>query len=207
MCARVVSCATAGYAEIVPIAGRYALTDQDDLSLETPYEGGAVEETFAFDSPDVCNRTSTVRRFGGVATATFSTEVRLGVPGAAESVDDVDETQRQLEDVFRNRLFFGSGTSGEKEKPKLTTDFLPGSRARFREVAKRAIEGNGKPSANSAFGEGFSAPRKSMPAEVGADDVVQAAARKAGIDLSKVPPSMRDEFLASLKKDSTVSKE
>lgn len=197
-----------GYAEIVPIAGRYSMTDEDDLSLETPYEGGAVEETFAFDSADVCNRTSTVRRFGGLANATFSTETRLGVPTLAETENNLDEMQWELDDIFANQLTFGVGASGE-DNTRLKSDFLPATQQRFKEVAAMRAKEGAKPSANSAFSGGFgAAPAPAAapaPEKAKEESAVSVAARRAGIDLSKVPPSMRAEFMASLEKDSGVS--
>eukprot|EP00871_Galdieria_phlegrea_P002694 jgi/Galph1/3425/GphlegSOOS_G2082.1 len=65
-----------GYAEIIQVAGTYRLTSNKELVLHTPYDGGDVEETFAFIGPDIVIRSSTVKRFGGFATATFSTECR-----------------------------------------------------------------------------------------------------------------------------------
>ncbi|KAK4528833.1 hypothetical protein GAYE_SCF65G6780 [Galdieria yellowstonensis] len=65
-----------GYAEIVQVAGTFRLTDNKELVLHTPYDGGDVEETFAFIDKDTVIRSSTVKRFGGFATATFSTERR-----------------------------------------------------------------------------------------------------------------------------------
>jgi hypothetical protein len=65
-----------GYAEIVPIAGRYQLDEEDGLVLITEYETMSTIERFWFINPDVRLRTSTVQRFGGFNTATFCTEVR-----------------------------------------------------------------------------------------------------------------------------------
>jgi CpeS-like protein len=65
-----------GYAEIVPVAGQYHMDDQDALVLVTEYETMSSEERFWFASPSLRMRTSTVKRFGGFATATFCTEFR-----------------------------------------------------------------------------------------------------------------------------------
>ncbi len=65
-----------GYAEIVPIAGRYHLDEQDGLVLITEYETMSTIERFWFVNPDIRLRTSTVKRFGGFNTATFCAEMR-----------------------------------------------------------------------------------------------------------------------------------
>ena len=210
-----------GYAEIVPVAGRYEMTEDDELSLSTPYEGGAVEETFSFDHINVCNRVSSVKRFGGIATATFSTETRLDVE---PDEDDIDITPEQLDEIMRKYSIFGahSNSSDESQEP-LESNFLQASRARFAQAAA-ARQNSGAPSANSAFGSGFTSSPSANGAFSGnnmeksaettsgeenstvtTDDEengVDKAARKAGIDLSKVPPSMRAEFIASLEKES-----
>ncbi|HAC65930.1 MAG TPA: phycobiliprotein lyase [Cyanothece sp. UBA12306] len=65
-----------GYAEIVPIAGRYYLDHEDALVLITEYETMSTIERFWFVTPDLRLRTSTVKRFGGFNTATFCAEIR-----------------------------------------------------------------------------------------------------------------------------------
>ncbi|NET33167.1 MAG: phycobiliprotein lyase [Cyanothece sp. SIO1E1] len=66
-----------GYAEIVPVAGRYHMNDEDALVLTTEYETMSSVERFWFASPSLRLRTSTVKRFGGFTTATFCTEIRM----------------------------------------------------------------------------------------------------------------------------------
>lgn len=66
-----------GYAEIVPVAGRYYLDDDNALVLVTEYETMSTQERFWFASPDLRLRTSTVQRFGGFNTATFCAEMRV----------------------------------------------------------------------------------------------------------------------------------
>lgn len=200
-----------GYAEIVPVAGQYELTDDDQLTLTTPYEGGAVEEVFAFDGVDICNRISSVRRFGGIATATFSTERRIGSTMVVDEDDDDD-----ADDLLESMLF-GASSSSPGRKP-LTSSFMSASKSRFAKAAAQRAA-SGAPSANSAFGSGFSgaaqpADINSVPGETASKassvddapkDRVSLAADRAGIDLSKVPPSMREEFLKSLEKDASGS--
>ena len=72
-----------GYAEIVPIAGRYHIDAEGALVLVTDYETMTTLERFWFASPNMRLRTSTVQRFGGFNTATFCTEVRSVEPPVA----------------------------------------------------------------------------------------------------------------------------
>lgn len=225
-----------GYAEIVPIAGTYEMDEDDALILETPYQGGAVSERFMFEGPDVVNRVSTVQRFGGYSTATFAFEQRVRDDaegeGAVEGVastradgddndddDDDDEmTDEQLFDMMRKLSLFSApeempdsfAVSESTAKPRVSRWGAP--------IGAAPAGGDGKPSANSAFGSGFSGSGGGGTVVEGAkvsggngngsaaapapsvdgvpQEVVEAAAR-AGIDLNKVPPSMRDDFLAS----------
>ena len=66
-----------GYAEIVPVVGRFEMDDEDGLVLITEYETMSSVERFWFASPDLRMRTSAVKRFGGLSTATFCTEARV----------------------------------------------------------------------------------------------------------------------------------
>lgn len=66
-----------GYAEIVPVVGRYHLDDDGGLVLTTEYETMSSIERFWFASPNVRMRTSTVKRFGGFSSASFCTETRI----------------------------------------------------------------------------------------------------------------------------------
>lgn len=65
-----------GYAEIVPIAGRYHIDELEGLVLITEYDTMSTIERFWFAEPNLRLRTSTVQRFGGFNTATFCAEVR-----------------------------------------------------------------------------------------------------------------------------------
>lgn len=65
-----------GYAEIVPVAGRYHMDEEDGLILITEYETMSVIERFWFANPNLRMRTSTVTRFGGFSTASFCSESR-----------------------------------------------------------------------------------------------------------------------------------
>jgi hypothetical protein len=66
-----------GYAEIVPVAGRYEIDDEDALVLTTDYETMSAIERFWFPQPNMRVRTSTVKRFGGFSSASFCTEIRM----------------------------------------------------------------------------------------------------------------------------------
>lgn len=208
-----------GYAEVVPIAGRYCLDVEDALCLETPYDGGAVEERFMFDGPDRLHRVSTVRRFGGLSSATFATENRIenkdGSP-ASDGSSEVELTDEELDVILSGDLHFFGGRSEDPSKANedATTDasdasqgsFLGGTSARLAAAAAASRAGStaGRPSANSAFGSGFSSsapapPRGEQPKEP------SKAEKQAGIDLSKVPPSMRADFEKSLDLDSKPS--
>ncbi|PSO67447.1 MAG: phycobiliprotein lyase [Cyanobacteria bacterium QS_4_48_99] len=65
-----------GYAEVTPVVGRYEIDEDDALVLSTDYETMSIIERFWFPSPNLRIRTSTVKRFGGLNTATFCAEIR-----------------------------------------------------------------------------------------------------------------------------------
>ena len=66
-----------GYAEIVPVIGRYEMDSEDGLVLTTDYETMSSVERFWFPSPNLRVRTSVVKRFGGLSTASFCAESRV----------------------------------------------------------------------------------------------------------------------------------
>jgi CpeS-like protein len=66
-----------GYAEIVPVVGRYHLDAEGGLNLTTEYETMSSIERFWFANSGLRLRTSTVKRFGGFSTASFCSEARL----------------------------------------------------------------------------------------------------------------------------------
>ncbi len=84
-----------GYAEIVPVAGRFEMDDEDGLLLITEYETMSSIERFWFANPNVRMRTSTVKRFGGFSTSTFCTEIRVEPDAEATkpAATDVAATQ------------------------------------------------------------------------------------------------------------------
>lgn len=66
-----------GYAEIVPVIGRYEMDSENGLILTTDYETMSSIERFWFPNPDLRMRTSVVKRFGGLSTASFCAESRV----------------------------------------------------------------------------------------------------------------------------------
>jgi CpeS-like protein len=66
-----------GYAEIVPVIGQYEVDEENSLLLITEYETMSTIEKFWFPNPNIRVRTSTVKRFGGLNTATFCVETRI----------------------------------------------------------------------------------------------------------------------------------
>ena len=70
-----------GYAEEVPVVGRYELDGDDALVLTTDYESMSIIERFWFPTANLRIRTSTVKRFGGLNTATFCAEIRTDASG------------------------------------------------------------------------------------------------------------------------------
>jgi hypothetical protein len=88
-----------GYAEIVPIAGRYHIDDQEALVLVTEYDTMSTIERFWFVDPNLRLRTSTVQRFGGFNTATFCAEMRTKADAEA---DQASETTVQSQNAFHS---------------------------------------------------------------------------------------------------------
>jgi hypothetical protein len=66
-----------GYAEIVPVIGRYEIDAEGGLLLTTEYETMSSVERFWFANPNLRLRTSVVKRFGGFSTASFCAEMRV----------------------------------------------------------------------------------------------------------------------------------
>lgn len=67
-----------GYAEKVPVAGRYIMGSDDALTLITEYETMSSEERLWFASPNLRMRVSVLKRFGGFSMASFTSEIRIG---------------------------------------------------------------------------------------------------------------------------------
>ncbi|MDX2097269.1 MAG: phycobiliprotein lyase, partial [Leptolyngbyaceae cyanobacterium bins.59] len=67
-----------GYAEKAPVAGRYIMSAEGELTLITEYETMYSKERLWFESPNVRLRHSIMKRFGGFSMASFCSEVRMG---------------------------------------------------------------------------------------------------------------------------------
>lgn len=93
-----------GYAEIVPVIGRYEMDDEDGLVLITEYDTMSSKEHFWFASPDVRIRSGTVKRFGGFSTASFCTETRIQETAPGEA----DLASQQVKNVPDSRAFSSS---------------------------------------------------------------------------------------------------
>ncbi len=93
-----------GYAEIVPVVGRFEMDDEDGLVLITEYETMSSVERFWFASPDLRMRTSAVKRFGGLSTATFCTEARVDSDTDGSNVET--ETSPATQDEINVKEFY-----------------------------------------------------------------------------------------------------
>ncbi|PSN18342.1 phycobiliprotein lyase [filamentous cyanobacterium CCP5] len=76
-----------GYAEIVPVIGRYHIDDEEGLVLTTEYETMSSIERFWFPQPNLRLRTSVVKRFGGFSTASFCAESRTDQGPTAKAAE------------------------------------------------------------------------------------------------------------------------
>lgn len=79
-----------GYAEKVPVAGRYVMGSDGALTLITEYETMSSEERLWFASPNLRMRVSVLKRFGGFSMASFTSEIRMG--GATSAATQETET-------------------------------------------------------------------------------------------------------------------
>lgn len=97
-----------GYAEIVPIIGRYEMDSEGGLILTTEYETMSSVERFWFANPNLRIRTSIVKRFGGLSTASFCAESRIATVAHAGSAQDKDEqAAREAFEVGSHYSSFG----------------------------------------------------------------------------------------------------
>jgi hypothetical protein len=83
-----------GYAEIVPVIGRFEMDSENVLVLTTEYETMSSIERFWFPNPDLRMRTSVVKRFGGLSTASFCAESRV------ETVPDTEKDDAAAREAF-----------------------------------------------------------------------------------------------------------
>lgn len=93
-----------GYAEIVPVIGRYEMDSEGGLVLTTEYETMSSVERFWFANPDLRIRTSVVKRFGGLSTASFCAESRAETVPVQEKDD---QAAREAFDMGSQYSSFG----------------------------------------------------------------------------------------------------
>ncbi len=90
-----------GYAEIMPVIGRYEIDDEEALVLITDYPSMSSYERFWFPTPNVRMRASTVKQFGGFSTATFCTEELIDEENnVASEVDSHPTAQPAIASIF-----------------------------------------------------------------------------------------------------------
>lgn len=77
-----------GYAEKIPVAGRYIMGDDDTLTLITDYETMYSEERLSFASPNLRLRTSILKCAGEFSMASFASEIRMGVTQTPKKAED-----------------------------------------------------------------------------------------------------------------------
>ncbi|NJN48900.1 MAG: phycobiliprotein lyase, partial [Alkalinema sp. RL_2_19] len=89
-----------GYAEIVPVVGRYEMDEEDGLVLLTEYETMSSRERFWFANDNTRVRTSTVKRFGGFSSATFCSETRVEGPVEGDRAPTAIQSEAKVASVF-----------------------------------------------------------------------------------------------------------
>ncbi|HTL89831.1 MAG TPA: phycobiliprotein lyase [Leptolyngbya sp.] len=79
-----------GYGDKAPVAGRYEMTENNELTLTTEDDTMYSKERFWFESPTVRFRHSILKRFDGFSMASFCSEVRMGggTPKATEQTTE-----------------------------------------------------------------------------------------------------------------------
>lgn len=83
-----------GYAEIVPVIGQFEMDPENGLLLTTEYETMSSIERFWFVGSDLRLRTSVVKRFGGLSTASFCAESRV------ETVPEQNKDDKAAREAF-----------------------------------------------------------------------------------------------------------
>lgn len=94
-----------GYAEVVPVVGRYEMDEENGLTLITEYETMSSIERFWFASPELRFRSSTVQRFGGFNTAGFCAESRIP---ADMTIEETHLTEDQEKTVAESRMMYSA---------------------------------------------------------------------------------------------------
>lgn len=93
-----------GYAEIVPVVGRFQMDDEGGLVLTTEYDTMSSIERFWFVSPNMRMRTSTVKRFGGFNSASFCIETRVDQTADNSTTQEVNPSSERA--VLEARQFY-----------------------------------------------------------------------------------------------------
>jgi CpeS-like protein len=88
-----------GYAEIMPVVGRFHLDEEEGLVLTTDYETMSSIERFWFSGSNMRMRTSTVKRFGGFSTASYCVESRIDTE-VESVVTETESAAPQLSSVL-----------------------------------------------------------------------------------------------------------
>jgi hypothetical protein len=83
----------------MPVAGEFAMDEDDALILITEYETMSSVERFWFPQPNIRMRTSAVKRFGGYNTSTFCTEVRVD-ESVTSPTENSDATTQEKTPAF-----------------------------------------------------------------------------------------------------------
>lgn len=77
-----------GETEKTPVSSRYVMGKDQALTLFTEDENMSSQERLWFASPNLRMRVSTVKQFGGLSAASFTSEIRMG--GAQPSAKAVE---------------------------------------------------------------------------------------------------------------------
>lgn len=89
-----------GYAEIMPVVGRYEMDEEDGLVLLTEYETMSSRERFWFADDNTRVRNSTVKRFGGFSSATFCSETRVEGEIVGDKAPSLIQNGEKIASVF-----------------------------------------------------------------------------------------------------------
>ncbi|WP_287130025.1 phycobiliprotein lyase [Candidatus Cyanaurora vandensis] len=85
-----------GYAEVVPVAGRYQIEPGNVLMLTTCYNDTESEERFWFTGANVRFRCSSLKRWGGLSMTTFCSEIRLQEEESLEALPQEQQLMDRL---------------------------------------------------------------------------------------------------------------
>lgn len=99
-----------GYAEIVPVVGRYEVDSDNGLNLITEYETMSSVERFWFVNPNLRFRSSTVKRFGGFNTASFCAESRIADNGDASGTETKSPEEAEVQSLSSEQMTEAAST-------------------------------------------------------------------------------------------------